>query len=168
MKYNWFNIDAEQRAVWEALCPVNEYRVVSPDKLPGPLPRALTEKFDSVFVAASGSPNGVVYWMLNGNRVEWPSRREPCGAIDQQPFGIAFVGTSPLGSGCLVQHGNWPGRTTPPPCGLWTQVQASGIGQVYPLLEMPNSPSGSIQDLSVGSQQAAFNVLVEQIKYEFL
>jgi hypothetical protein len=168
LKYDWFNIDAEQRATWEGLCPVNEYRVIAPDNLPGPLPRALTGKFDSVFVATSGSPDGVVYWMLNGNRVEWPSKREPSGAIDQQPFGIAFIGTSPLGSGCLVQHGDWPGRTTPPPSNFWPQVQASGIGHVYPLLEMPTSPSGSIHDLAAGSQQAAFNVLAEQIKYEFL
>ena len=87
MKFNWFNIDAEQRSAWASFCPENEYRVVPSDKLPGPLPRALTGKFDSVFVAASGSPPGVVYWMLNGNRVEQPTRRNPSGAIDQQPFG---------------------------------------------------------------------------------
>lgn len=67
-----------------------------------------------------------------------------------------------------MQHGNWSGRTTEPPPGFWPQVQASGIGHVYPLLEMPTSPSGSIHDLAVGSQQAAFDVLVNQIKYEFL
>jgi hypothetical protein len=168
LNFNWFNIDAEQRSTWEGLCPVNEYRVVTPDRLPGPLPQALTGKLESVFVAASGSPDGVVYWMLNGNRVEWPSKREPSGAIDQQPFGIAFIGSSPVGSGCLVQHGDWSGRTTPPPPGFWPQVQASGIGHVYPLLEMPTLPSGTIESLSVGSQVAAFNVVAERIRIEFL
>ena len=91
-------------------------------------------------------------WTLNGNRVERPTRMNPERAIDQQPFDIAFLGTSPLGGGCLVQHGNWPGRTTPPPSGFWPQVRASGRGQVYPL------PA-----LSVGSQVAAFNVVVERI-----
>jgi hypothetical protein len=105
--------------------------------------------------------------MVNGNRVEQPSRREPSGAIDQQPFGIAFTGDSPVVSGCLIQHGNWSGRTTPPPSGFGPHVQASGIGNIYPLLEMPSTPSASIHDLTVGSQQAAFEVLVDQIEQEF-
>lgn len=82
MEYNWFNIDGEQRRAWEGLCPVNEYRVVAPDSLPGPLPQALTKKYDSVLVMASGAPDGVVYWMVNGNRAEPPKARNPAGAID--------------------------------------------------------------------------------------
>lgn len=28
-KYNWFDVQSEQRAKWESLCPVGEYRILS-------------------------------------------------------------------------------------------------------------------------------------------
>lgn len=167
MNYDWFNIDSQNRAEWDALCPPGQYRVIKPENLPGPLPSALTDKFDSLLVLASGATDGTTYFMLNGNRVEHPSNKQPSGAIDQQPFGIAFLGSSSIGSGCLVQHGNWSGRTTTPPSDFWDHVQASGIGQVYPISELPSSPSGRLEDLRVSSQKEAFNTCVIQIRSKF-
>lgn len=168
MEFNWFNIDTEQRGIWEAFCPPGEFRVVSPDALPGPLPTALAQKFDSVLVMASGDPGGVAFWMLNGNRPERPTKKHPQGAIDQQPFGLAFLGDAPLGSGCLVQHGDWDDRTSHAPPGFWPQVEASGLGHGFPLPEMPVSPAGYIEDLAVRSQYVAFEVLVASIRWEFI
>lgn len=160
-KYDWFDISKQQREEWEALCPVNEFRVIKPLDLPSILPRALTDKFNSVLIMASGSiDNTVVYYMANGNRVD-----SSAGQIDQQPFGLAFVGPDPIPSGSLVQHGDWEDRSTTPPDEFWQYVSASGLGNIYPISELPPSDSGELSDLTVQSQQHAFNDLVAQLRH---
>lgn len=67
----------------------------------------LLERSDSIFIMASGTNAGTAYYMLNLNRVDFRA-----GAVDQQPFGIAFLGDIPAPSGVFVQHGNWGGRTS--------------------------------------------------------
>ena len=159
-KYDWFDISNQNRKEWEKLCPVNEFRIVKPDQLPSVLPKSLTSKFDSVFVLASGSVDDtIVYYMANGNRVDYEA-----GQIDQQPFGLAFVGPDPIPSGSLIQHGDWEDRSTTPPADFWYYVEASGIGNVYPISELPHATSGSIKDLRIQSQKDAFIDLVSQLR----
>lgn len=159
-KYDWFDISNEQRTEWERLCPVNEFRIVRPDQLPSIIPRALTQKYDSVLIIASGSVSkDVAYYMVNGNRVDFKPQE-----VDQMPFGVAFVGNSAVASGSLIQHGRWSKRTTKPPPEFWTYVSSSGIGNCYPLDELPNSPSGSIQDLKIASQNDAFGNIVSILR----
>jgi hypothetical protein len=110
MKYNWFDIANEDRSKWEGICPPGEYKVIQATVLSGVLPDALINQYNSVFVMGSATPHGSVYYMANGNRVD-----DRDGAIDQMPFGLAFVGNDPVPSGCLIQHGNWMNRTTIPP-----------------------------------------------------
>lgn len=159
-RYDWFDISKQQREEWEKLCPVNEFRVIKSLDLPSVLPKSLTDKFDSVFVMASGSMNNtVVYYMANGNRVDFKA-----GQIDQQPFGLAFVGPDPIPSGSLVQHGDWEERSTTPPEEFWHYVSVSGLGNSYPLSELPTNNSGSIGDLKIQSQKGAFDDLVTQLR----
>ena len=70
-KYDWFDISNQDKKVWEQLCPVNEYRIIKPLDFPNVLPKTLVDKYDSIFVMASGSNNGVAYYMANGNRVDF-------------------------------------------------------------------------------------------------
>lgn len=159
-KYDWFDISKQQREEWEKLCPVNEFRVIKSLELPNILPKSLTEKFDSVIIVASGSTdNTVVYYMANGNRVDHKARQ-----IDQQPFGLAFTGAEPIPSGVLVQHGDWEARSTTPPDEFWHYVSVSGLGNVYPISEIPASNSGTLSDLGVKSQNDAFKDLVSQLQ----
>ncbi len=159
MKYDWFNIAEEDRNKWEAICPAGEYRVIQATVLSGVLPDALINKFNSVFVMGSGTPYGNVYYMANGNRVD-----DRDAAIDQMPFGLAFVGDYPVPSGCLIQHGDWQNRTIHPPQEFWDHVIASGTASYYPLSEMPSDNAGKITDLKIDSQNEAFGRLVEVMK----
>jgi hypothetical protein len=160
MKYDYFSISSESRRQWEQLCPPFEYRIISPAQLPGPLPQALTGKYDSVFIMASGSTQDICFWMANGNRVDLKAR-----AIDQMPFGLAFVGSQPIPSGCLIQHGNYSGRTIIPPQEFWDQVARIGVGFCYPIPQLPSGFSGDIGALSPdGNNLKAFNLLVQKLR----
>lgn len=159
-KYDWFDMSNQNRKEWEDLCPVNEFRIVKPDQLPSVLPKSLTSKFDSVFILASGSADDtIVYYMINGNRVDYK-----VGQIDQQPLGLAFVGPDPIPSGCLIQHGDWEGRSTIPPDEFWYYLTESGIGNLYPISELPPRNSGSIKELKSQSQWDAFSDLLNQLR----
>lgn len=163
MKYNYFNIDLEAREKWDSLCPIDEYRIISGPIIDycysGILPAALYNKFDSVFIAGSSTDNGKVYYMLNGNRIDNKDL-----AIDQMPFGMAYIGNSVAGSACLIQHGNWINRTIHPPESFWEYLINSGTANYYPLTEMPTSPEGKLADLRIASQNQAFNNLIKILR----
>ncbi|GBE29063.1 hypothetical protein BMS3Bbin04_00071 [bacterium BMS3Bbin04] len=159
-KLSWFNVENQSKEKWLDLCPLNTWKIVSPDQLPtGSFPQPLLDKCDSVFVMTSGSDEGVAYCMANANRID-----ERAYAIDQQPFGLAFIGESPAPSGCLMHHGDWDGRTTPYPSGFESYISSSGIQDYYPLSELPAEASGSIQRLRIESQQEAFENIMNPIK----
>jgi len=158
-KYDWFDISNQDKKEWEKICPVNEYRILKPKDFPKVLPQSLTDKYDSIFIMASGSADGIAYYMANGNRVDFNDN-----AVDQQPFGLAFIGPDTIPSGSLIQHGDWEDRTTNPPDEFWEYITCSGIGNCYPLSELPTSESGSIEDLNISSQKDAFNDLVKVLK----
>lgn len=83
------------------LCPVGEYRVVSPESLPpNVLSSRLLEKTHRVLIVCSGTDAGRVYVMLNLNRIDRDK-------IDQMPYAIAIDGHGTLPSGVLVQHGDY-------------------------------------------------------------
>lgn len=162
MKYNWFSISQENRSKWEEICPPNEYRVISGSAMPSLsaiLPSELTNKYHSVVIAGSAVAGGTVYYMANGNRIDTSG-----SAIDQMPFGLAFVGQNASGSACLIQHGDYENRTTYPPIDFWTQVRESGIYKYYPLQELPINTAGKLSELTVKSQLEAFEILRSQIE----
>lgn len=158
-RYNWFNIRNENRAKWEGFCPVGEFRILPSNVLSGVLPEALINQYGSVFIMASGTVSDNVYYMANGNRVDFPD-----SAVDQMPFGLAFVGDNPIASGCIIQHGDWENRTIHPPDEFWQRVTASGISSFYPLSELPAESSGKITDLKIESQENAFRNIVDVLK----
>lgn len=155
MKHSWVPIDNEKRSAWEALCPVGEYRVLQAEDVPDVISPGLIEKGHSFLMIASGSTTGTAYYMVNVNRIDIAA-----GAIDQEPFGIAFVGDNPAYSGCYIHHGNWPGRTRPIPSGFISGVSGSTLACCYSVTSIPDLPAGKIQDLKVSSQQDAFQELL--------
>lgn len=155
MKLTWFQVNEQDAAEYGKLCPPNEYRVLKPDQLPGPLPIDLTNKFDSVLMISSGLSGGNVCYMINGHRVD-----KNDNAIDQMPFGFIDISGKEPSSGCLIHHGDWPERTSNPPTDFWVHMQASGLGNCYPISQLPPQPSGTIAELKIESQYGAFNELV--------
>jgi hypothetical protein len=158
MQFDWFEMSEEDANAYRELCPPNQFRVLPPAKLPGPLPDELTRKYDSVVLLASGTSSGSVYYMLNGHRVDQRPKE-----IDQMPFGFVHTSGQAPSSGCLIQHGNWPERTTTAPPDFWTHVDASGLGSCFPISELPTQPSGTTSELKVQSQLDAFNALVAKL-----
>lgn len=163
MYYDWFNVDDENLDEWKVICPPDEYRVFTredfQEKLPNLLPNPLTDKYDSVVIAGSATSGGTVYYMVNGNRIDSNAR-----AIDQMPYGLAFIGNNAAGSACLMQHGSYQGRTTYPPTDFWNYVSASGIARYYPLSEIPIDPAGKLSELHIDSQNIAFGKLRDNLE----
>jgi hypothetical protein len=159
MNYSYFDISAENFEGWRSLCPIGEYRVISPGSVPSIVPAGLTRKADSIIIAASGTHGGTAIYMVNINRVDHRAQ-----AIDQQPFLLAFVGTLPVGSGVLVHHGNWTDRTTKPPTEFWQHIQQSGIGSVWPIDTLPTYHAGSLSELTNPSHGSAFRTGLSEIQ----
>lgn len=150
---------SEQDAnAYRELCPPNQFRVLTPADLPGPLPAALTQKYDSLVLLASGLSTGSVCYMLNGHRVDQPAK-----AVDQMPFGFIDTSGQAPSSGCLIQHGDWPERTTTPPQEFWTHLNNSGLGLCFLISELPAQQSGTTSELKIQSQLDAFNTLVTNL-----
>ena len=160
-KWSWFDTSNESYDTWAALCPPNEWRIVSPSSLSGIIPQALRDKSDSVFIAGSQCGDGTTYYMANYSRVD--SRGT---AIDQEPLGLAFVGTTNTGSGCLLHHGTWCNRTVQPAPEFWDHMKNSGLGYCYPFSELPCGTQGKLADLAVSSQKAAFSAVIDVIRRE--
>jgi hypothetical protein len=157
--FSWIDTSQQDRDEWERFCPPGEYRIVSPNSVPAVIPRGLLKKAESVLVVASGSPEGQILYMVNIHRVDTPA-----GAIDQEPFGIVFHGSTPSSAGCLLHHGNWQGRTTKPPQEFWTALNSSGIGSCLPIETLPKNAAGPIAQLNNPSQHDAFRALVRRLK----
>jgi hypothetical protein len=157
---SWIFFNKGQQDRLTELCPVGEFRVLSPADASGFLPPALTSKFDSIVVAASGSSDGNTYYLLNGNR--WDVK---AGEIDQQPFGIAMTGGAAT-SGVLVHHGDWVDRSTVPPTSFVQGLSTSGLGACYPLPTNPPTASGPVSSLPRG-HAGAFADVVARIVRQF-
>ena len=99
--------------------------------------------------------------MANINRVD-----NATSHVDQEPFGIAFVGSEPRGSGCFIHHGTWTGRTTKPPEGFWQTISSSGLANSYPISELPAKPAGRREELGIQSQRRAFELLIANLSTE--
>ena len=159
MKYSWIPLSAESRRAWDEVCPVGEYRVIQASDVPSVVPSALVDKGHSVLIMASGSPSGTAYYMVNINRLDIKDR-----AIDQEPFGLAFVGEDPVASGCFIHHGTWDGRTRAIPQGFVEGIAASALDSCHAVTSIPSEPAGKIGDLQIASQQTAFHHLVGQLR----
>lgn len=161
MQYSWIDIrNADFQNLFNE-CPVGGYLVVTPTEAGRLIPVLSTAhlvKADSVFIMCSGTATGIAYYMANINRVENGNLE-----IDQDPLGFAVIENETLPSGCYIQHGNWMGRTIPPPDGFSGYVISSGLGNCFPLPTMPPSSKGSIEELSNSSQEKAFEKILKKI-----
>ena len=155
-KYSWFPAKDSDWGTWERLCPPNEYRIVSTQRLPDCIPDGLKSKADMALVFSKETAASTVYCVANILRID-----EVDSAIDQEPFAVAFYGPqlTSYPHGCLRHHGKWEGRTTRPPDDFWDCVHASNIHAHYPLDALPEKPEGSIDELKGSSHERALTVL---------
>jgi len=161
MKTTFLDVSNEDRTKWEEICPLDEFRVISGSVIPyllnSVLPEDLTRKYDSVLIAGSATLDGTVYYMANGNRIDYSE-------VDQMPFGLVFFGNTISGCACIIDHGDWENRTIPQPEDFEKHILESGIASYYPLSELPRESSGKLEDLKINSQHKAFEKLLEILK----
>lgn len=163
MNYNWLPIPEENKADWINLCPPNEFRIVDPYSLPCNLPPRLIDKCEGSFVIASGTiGSDYIYGMANLYRYDTKDK-----AYDQQPFGYVIVGQDVMASGCMIQHGDWNGRTIYIPDSI-NDYSIKGFQSICSSI-LPNTISGSILDLDPNnSNLIAFKILHDfMAKYKF-
>lgn len=176
----WSYFDASRIPLndWASICPPNEYRVTPAGLLAPLFARLLTakgappiglvadlnnvQKYPSVFMMASGSHDGNLYYMANINRVD-----NKAGAIDGMPFGLVYASQVAVGSGALWQHADYLDRSIPIPHDFLTRIGSAAFGTYYPLTTLPPKDKGSISELLPGAQTDAFSHLVTKIKNEF-
>jgi hypothetical protein len=74
-----------------------------------------------------------------------------------------LVGNSPVTSGCLLQHANYVGRTTPLPTDFWQYLAGQGLGNLFPISELPDKSEGSLGELGKDSHFRAFEKVIAEI-----
>lgn len=154
VKIYWSELKKEHEQQLFTFCPRNTFRLVSPSESPPIVSPALISKFDSILYIASGSSQDLTYLGGIGNRVD---RDE----IDQHPFMIVYSGNIALPKICILEHGDWPGRTIPQPQDFENYLECEGIGNIFRLPEMPPSDRGSIEHLHGTSFIAGFHATAE-------
>lgn len=135
----------------ETLVPNLTYKYLSVEELPEELKsNRLTTKFNSVIAAASGVNSGVMVFSFNGIRIDNDK-------IDEHPIIIFYDGNDESENfGGIINHGNWPDRTTS--MELWQEeaIVASGINATFMYKGIPPQASGSLYDLDKNGMLEGF------------
>lgn len=163
-KYSYFKISNKKTRTLQEFCQPNTFRLANQEDMMkiDILPPDLVKKCDNILIVASGSNDTALsYYMLNCGRID-----EKYNAIDQEPLGLICSGSDAYTSGCLIHHGNWINRTTYLTDEFWECISVSGIGNCYPLAEIPQKKSGSISELKIDSQNQAFDELIVKLKQD--
>jgi hypothetical protein len=139
------------RTTLENLIPNLTYKKLKVDELPHEIKsNGLTSKFNSVLVAASGSTGGTMVFTFNGIRIDHDK-------IDEHPFVIYFDGTdSTKDFGGIIDHGDWPDRTTSLEPWQETAISASGITADFSYKGILPGTSGSLYDLDDNGMLTGF------------
>jgi len=130
------------RSIMENLVPNLTYKKLTVDELPDEIKsNGLTNKFNSVIAAASGSTGGAIVFTINGIRIDHDK-------IDEHPFVMYFDADDPTKNfGGIIDHGDWPDRTTFLESWQETAISASGITANFAYKGIPHWTSGSLYDL---------------------
>lgn len=126
----------------EAIVPNLTYKYLRIEELPDEFKSyGLISKFNSVIAAASGTTTGVMVFAFNGVRIDHPK-------IDEHPFLIYFDGNDQTKDfGGIIDHGDWPDRTTYLESWQEEAISASGITASFMYKGIPPQSSGSLYDL---------------------
>jgi hypothetical protein len=158
MKANWVTVTSEQQAELSQRLPASGWRIIPSRDLPSVFPPSFREKIDSAFVITAPTSTGGTYLAYSANRVDFKSQ-----AIDVEPLGLIVHSTGANSSACFLHHGDWEGRSQPPPAGFWEDVDRSGVGEWFKANPPTGLSSGTIDQLPKG-HRGAFESLVREIR----
>jgi hypothetical protein len=87
------------------------YATLNQPEIPQVIPLQLRQKCPAALAMSSTGGDGTVVFVVNLLREDLNDHNSPFGALDQQPFGLAFLPNGNLSSTVYVDHGGWAGRT---------------------------------------------------------
>lgn len=129
------------RSELESIVDNLEYKRIDVSELPEEIKgNGLTDKFNSVIIAASGSTDSMVYSVIG--------LRPDGDDIDEHPFVFYYDNNNPSSNfGGIIHHGNWPGRTFELSENQKTALNLSGLTASFTYKDIPTNSSGSLYDL---------------------
>lgn len=155
--YNYVLMSDEQIAEIEEFLSTfggDGFKIVSNLDLPDAIPDGLVSKIDSAMVIVSGSEAVQTVAVWNNFRVD-----ERPQSIDEHPFAVILISGSVFPSGSIVDHGDWPGRTSPITPEMSAHIHSSGIGDYFLANPPEGVSSGSLEELSDGKKEAFVHCL---------
>ena len=151
-KVSSYKVPYEDYRKWQAVCPENEYRVVTASELPTGTPAALKQKSVRVVVMSSGD-NANNRSVVVANFI----RHDRHGmALDQEPLILVFDHEKQTTTGAFIHHGNWDGRTVKLNSTVVLALENSGLTAHFPTVGIPGQPAGSLTELKAHPQGHAF------------
>jgi hypothetical protein len=119
-----------------------QYKKIETHQLPNEIfTNGLSQKFNSVIVAASGSTAGMLYSFVG-------LRPDKGGVIDEHPFVYYYDNNdSSKNFGGIIHHGDWDQRTYQLEQWQLDAMASSGLTASFTYKEIPSGSSGSLEDL---------------------
>ena len=128
-KPSWLDLSSVQYEELRSVVPSSRWRLISRTELPSVFPRTFRQKIDSAVMVSTPTSTGGLYLAYSANRVDFKARQ-----IDIEPFGLIVHSSGPSVSGVFLHHGDWEGRTTPPPPDFWDTVSANSVVDYFCLI----------------------------------
>ena len=128
------------------------------EKLPAAIPESLRKKMPLAVLMFEKTMDAHTYIVCNGIRHD-----KKANALDQEPFGVAVYSTGSSPSGVFIHHGKWKRRSVPITPELQGSLTSTGLGDYFPLTEIPSASSGPTSDLKRTSKEGAFNTMMAEL-----
>jgi len=162
MKTSVLSLTSTQKLEFEEIADSLPYGAgyikLTPDKLPSAIPESLRRKMPLAILMFEKTTDGCTYIICNGIRHD-----EKANALDQEPFGVAIYSTGSSPEGLFIHHGTWERRSIPITQDIKGILTSTGLGDYFPLTDIPTASSGQISELRKTSQEGAFNTMMNEL-----
>ena len=162
MKASMHSLTSTEQAEFEALSRGlgidAGYKWLSPAEYPTAIPASLREKFPSALLMWERTSSGCTQIVCNGIRLD-----AKANALDQEPFGVVVYSSGVSTGGVFIHHGSWDNRTVQITSEVTQTLESTGLGNYFPLGEVPSQSSGPLSDMSRTSHEGAFNAVISQL-----
>jgi hypothetical protein len=162
MKTSVLSLTSTQKSEFEKLANIfpygSGYIKLPHEKLPTAIPKSLRKKMPIAVLMFEKTTDAHTYIVCNGIRHD-----KKANALDQEPFGVVVYSTGSSPSGVFIHHGKWARRSVPITPELQGNLTSTGLGDYFPLTDIPSASSGPISDLKRTSQEGAFKTMMAEI-----
>lgn len=158
IKTSWVSLTSGQREELSELCRASCWRVIPQIELPKVFPERLRAKIDSALLITAETSTGGTYQVVSALRVDSKDRQ-----VDVEPFGLIVHSSGASPYGVFLHHGDWEGRSEPPPEDFWDDVLANGVGDYFYARPPAGRNEGTLRELPI-RHRGAFEAVVGAIR----